>query len=129
MDTERFRKRKPPVAEDQTVYSARAPIQLPLDLSQWVAPEKLLACIKEDMSKLDRAEPENAEFFRMLPEKRPQVLLSLLLYAYATQVFGSEEIVEACHQKPVFKEICEGVPPFMHELEQFRRKHRPLLEH
>ena len=64
----------------------------------------------------------------MLPETRPKVMLSLLLYAYATQVFSSEDIVEACHNHPIFRELCNGEPAFPEELEHFRRKHRILLE-
>jgi hypothetical protein len=128
MDTERFRRISPPVAGDDTVYSKRGPLRLPPDLSQWVAPERLAAWIQEEIEKLDAARPEVQEFLRMLPECRPKVILSLMLYAYATQVFSSEDLVEACHKQPIFTALCAGKPPFPEELEHFRRKHRVLLE-
>lgn len=128
MDTERFRKTLPPVASDQTVYTKRGPLRLPLDLSQWIAPEKLSAWAREETEKLDPERPEAHEFFRMLPETRPKVMLSLLLYAFATQIFSSADILEACQKHPIFRELCNGVPAFPEELEHFRRKHRILLE-
>ena len=128
MDTERFRKTSPPVASDMTVYTKRGPLRLPLDLSQWIAPEKLASWAKEETEKVDPQRPEAHEFLRMLPETRPKVMLSLLLYAYATQVFSSEDIVEACHKHPIFRDLCSEKPAFPEELEHFRRKHRILLE-
>jgi hypothetical protein len=128
MDTERFRKALPPVASDQTVYTKRGPLRLPMDLSQWIAPEKLAAWVKEEAEKLGPERPEAHEFLRMLPETRPKVVLSLLVYAYATQVFSSEDIVQACHNNSVFRDLCNGEPAFPEELERFRRKHRILLE-
>ena len=128
MDTERYRKHMPPVASDETVYTRRSPLRLPLDLSKWIAPEKLVSWISEEIDRLDPEKNEVHEYLRMLPEKRPKVMLSLLLYGYATQVFGSEEIVQACREHPTFIQLCEGKPVFPEELEQFRRKHRILLE-
>ncbi len=128
MDTDRFRKHSPPVASDQTVYTKRGALRLPLDLSQWIAPEKLSSWAREETEKLNPERPEAQEFLRMLPETRPKVMLSLLLYAYATQVFGSEDIVQACQESPIFRDLCNGKPAFPEELEHFRRKHRILLE-
>jgi hypothetical protein len=128
MDTERFRRSSPPVDSDETVYTKRGPLRLPLDLSQWIAPEKLSAWVKEEIDRLDPGRPEVQEFLRMLPEGRPKVVLSLLLYAYATQVFSSRDIVEACHKHSTFRDLCNGEPAFAEELEHFRRKHRILLE-
>jgi hypothetical protein len=128
MDTERFRNTAPPVAADNTVYTKRGPLRLPLDLSQWISPEKLAAWVKEESEKVNPAHPEAHEFLRMLPESRPKVILALLLYAYATQVFSSADIAAACHDSPIFRELCTGNPVFPEELEHFRRKHRILLE-
>ena len=128
MDTERFRKDSPPVASDETVFTQRGPLRLPLDLSQWIAPEKLSAWVKEEIDKLDPERLEVQDYLRMLPERRPKVVLSLLLYAYATQVFSSTDIVEACRNNPIFSDLCHGEPAFPDELEHFRRKHRILLE-
>jgi hypothetical protein len=118
----------PPVASDQTVYTRRGPLRLPMDLSQWIAPEKLSAWVQEETEKLNPESPDAHEFLRMLPETRPKVLLSLLLYAYATQVFSSADIVEACRNHPIFRGLCHDTPAFPEELEHFRRKHRILLE-
>lgn len=128
MDTKLYRKGKPPVAADQTVYTARGGLRMPLDLSKWVAPEKILEWIQEQLRQLNPAKAEAAEFARLESETRPEVIITLLLYSYATNLFGSEEIVHACRGESMQQRICSGQAPFPHELQHFRRKHRTLLE-
>lgn len=128
MDTERFRHERPPTAEDQTVYTARGSLRVPLDLSKWVAPDKILFWVRELLQKLDYSKPEVLEYGRLQREFRPEVLLTLLLYSYATEVFASDDIVQACRSETMQQQICGGQAPFGHELEQFRRKHRGLIE-
>jgi hypothetical protein len=64
----------------------------------------------------------------MVPEARPKVLLSVLLYAYAGQIFASTEIVQACGSNSALQKLCGANPPDSTHLESFRRKHRVLLE-
>ncbi len=56
------------------------------------------------------------------------MMLSLLAFAFASQVFASEDIARACRREPVFYRLCHGCPPFAHELLRFRRHNRPALE-
>ncbi len=111
----------------QTVFFRRPPVDIPLDLSAWVAPGTIAQWVREALEKLDPSRPGVHEFSLLSPEQRPQVLLSVLLFAYATERFISSEIFGACHTHPVLKELCHGQPPFPEELEHFRRKNHPLL--
>src|SRR5213078_1198729 len=97
-------------------------------LSEWVAPATLVAWVKELVENIDRNQPEGKEFFPPTSDSRRKELLHVVLYAYATQVYGSQEIAEACHTDPVLETLCNRQPPFSRDLEHFRRTHRTLLE-
>lgn len=55
-------------------------------------------------------------------------MLPLLVFAYACNVLGSEQISVACKTNPIFRSLCEGRPPFPPEISSFRRHHREELE-
>ena len=116
------------VAKGDTTFMRRPFQKLPLNLSEWVAPEKLAGWVREEVEKLDHTKPEVQEFLLHPPEARPRELLAVVLYAYATQLYRSEEISHACRTDSILQMLCEGKVPFAEELEQFRRKHRALLE-
>ncbi len=53
----------------------------------------------------------------------------VLAYAYARQVYDSEEIVRACRTDPVLQPLCRrGGAPFAGEVQWFRRRNRAVLE-
>jgi hypothetical protein len=113
---------------DPTIFMERPPLDLPLDLAAWVAPEKIDQWIQEAIQKLDISMPGAQEFSLLRPEDRPLVLLAVLLFAYATERFISSEIFGACHSDPLLQSRCAGKAPFPDEIEHFRRKNRLLLE-
>jgi len=113
---------------DPTIFMERPPLDMPLDLAAWVAPQKIGQWIQEVIEKLDISMPGVQEFSSLRPEDRPGVLLAVLLFAYATERFMSSEIFGACHSDPVLQSMCEGKAPFPDEIEHFRRKNRLLLE-
>jgi hypothetical protein len=112
-----------------TSFMRRPFEKLPLNLSEWVAPKTLAGWVKEAVQNFDRSKPQAREFLLYSAESRPESLLRVVLYAYATQVYGSEEIAGACRTELMLKELCDGKVPFADELEHFRRKNRSLLEH
>jgi transposase len=71
--------------------------------------------------------PALSERLRDHPEFRPQAILRVLCYAYATSVFSSEEVRRRCYSDPIFIGLCDGSPPFAEELMNFRRKNRGLI--
>jgi hypothetical protein len=113
---------------DQTIFLQRAPLVVPLNLSEWVEPELLAHWIGEALDGLDTGKPEVQELLRQTPESRPKAMLAVLMFAYSTQVYISEEIFRACHEDAMLHALCDGKPPFPEELEHCRRKHRVLLQ-
>jgi len=61
------------------------------------------------------------------PEFRPRQLLCVLTWSYATGVFESKEVVEACGQEPALRRLCEEHLPGEDALERFRKWNRGLL--
>jgi hypothetical protein len=111
-----------------TTFMRRPFQKLPLNLSEWVAPATLAAWVSDEVEKLDPAKAEAQQFQLEPPESQARELLRAVLYAYATQIYISEEIAAACRTDPILKALCEDKAPFPEELERFRRRHRSLLE-
>jgi len=100
---------------------------IPVDLTEWVDGCQLMEWVEEEVRGLDWENPEVQRVLQQHPEFRPKVLLNLLTYAYATGVFGKDEIVRRCYSETVYRLLSEGQAPDPHELNQFRREHRGLL--
>jgi transposase len=101
---------------------------LPLDLAEWVDSCKLMDWVEEIVEQFDWKDREVADYLRRNPAYRPKTMLCLLAYAYATQVFGAEEIVRRCYSDTIFRLLCENHPPTVAELSRFRRENRGLLK-
>jgi len=129
MDARKEADRVSRVAEaERTILLDRAPLDLPLNLATWVAPNKVADWILEELDRIHFCPSEARGLARQPPEDRSQVVLAVLLFAYSTQRFSSSEIVAACHSDQVLNRLCGGRMPFIDELEHFRRQHRVLLE-
>lgn len=63
------------------------------------------------------------------PGYRPQMLLTLLTYCYASNVFGSRDIEAATDYDPTARYICAHTFPEWPAVRRFRRQHREWLEH
>ncbi len=106
----------------------KAPIDLPLNLADWMDREKMVEWVFEEVDKLDQTDRVVKAAIEAPDQSRPKTMLALLALAYCTQVFLSREVVQACHSDPVFRDVCGGHAPFEEELEHFRRTHRAALE-
>ncbi len=111
-----------------TMLLEASPLNVPLNLCQWVSPDLIAEWIKMEVERLDHTKSEVREAMAAKVECHPEVLLSVLVFAYATQLYVSEEITSACHQDPVLRSLCRGKVPFAEELTHFRRTHRLLVE-
>jgi hypothetical protein len=101
---------------------------LPWDFTEWIDKEQLLKWIAADVETLEWDDRNLVAFLRAHPEFRPKTLLCLLTYAYATGVFGSDEIVSGCYEDKILRSICNGPAPMRHEILAFRRENRGLLK-
>ena len=100
---------------------------LPLNLSEWFAKENLTQWIAEDVAMLDWSNPALVKLVSAHPEFRPKVMLHLLTFAYATGIYGAEDIASDCYSDPTLRDLCEGAAPTAQELIAFRRENRGLL--
>jgi transposase len=100
---------------------------LPADLTQWIEPTVLMEWVEEEVEKLEWNQPEVEAYLKHHPDYRPKIMLGLLVYAYATQVLGSDEIAGRCYSDTIFRLISRGEAPSASELMRFRRENRGLL--
>ena len=101
---------------------------LPWDLSDLAPRTLLLECIDKQLQTIDWTNPAVTAFEAKHPEFRPKMFLGLLSYAYATGIFASEDVVEACYTDALLRSICENDPPTVRGISAFRRENRGLLQ-
>jgi hypothetical protein len=99
----------------------------PPDMRHWVDTGTLIVWLDEEMEHMDRALPELRPCPRESTQDSFKATLCLLVFAYATEVFDSEEIARNCRANTAFRLLCSGAAPFPDELVQFRRKNRDLI--
>jgi len=100
----------------------------PLDVREWVDPWLLATWTEEQVAQFDQTTPGADRALPRGPEDRFRMMARLLVFAYASRVFNSEEIVRKCFSEPVFRVLCDGEPPIARDLWCFRRNNRRSLE-
>lgn len=60
---------------------------------------------------------------------RPQTMLTLLTYCYATGTCSSEDVVNQTTNDPILRYLCGKRQPTEAMIRQFRRANRTILEH
>ena len=100
---------------------------MPWDLSQWVDKSLLLAWVREEVGRLDWANPRLREHLEANPKFRPRLMLCLLTWAYVTGLFESLEIAEASARDSRWEDLTEGQPPSVNAVTRFRRENRGLI--
>jgi hypothetical protein len=94
----------------------------PLDVRQWVDAWLLADWTEKEVERL------HDSTWSVEPDDSFRRLARLLVFAYASRVFDSEEIVRKCHVDPAFRVLCDGEPPIARDLWSFRRNNRILLQ-
>jgi hypothetical protein len=93
---------------------------LPRRITEWVSAETLASWVQEEVDIFNRN--------GVLGGESRKALLSVLSFAYVTELFDSEEIRSHCYSDAVLQTLAEGSAFFPEELGQLRRTHRKLLE-
>lgn len=106
----------------------KADLSIPLDLGEWIPISQLSAWILSDVATLDWINPELLELLRQHPDFEPKALLNTMTLAYATGVFGAEEIARQCSAGPDFRMVRPKLPPLASEMQQFRRENRGVFK-
>jgi hypothetical protein len=117
---------EPPDA-GHTILFERSPLSVPLNLTDWLAPEILAGWINEAVDRLHSSNPEAPVRLNPPAEQPSGLLLRVLLFAYCTQNYANHDIVCACHTEPQLRDWCRDRVPFADEFEQFRRRNHLSL--
>jgi len=98
---------------------------LPSDLSRFLGERGLLKLVLDAVQTVEpsRFVVEDRE----TPSLRPQMLLTLLAYCYATRVYGSTDIEWAALNDSTVRYICAHHFPDRQALRRFRRNNRALI--
>jgi transposase len=95
---------------------------LPPSLEDWLPEDHLARFIVEVVDGLDLRRLEKAYGGRGSAAYHPSLLLSLLVYGYATGVFSSRRIEQATYDSVAFRFIAAGNHPDHDTLASFRRR-------
>jgi hypothetical protein len=97
-----------------------------IDLRQRVGTSNLLRWALEAPQALD--EPATESLKVRFGDFRPQMMLTLLSFAYASSCYGSEDIERAIESDRTFRYICARIYPDAKAIRRFRRVFRPALD-
>ena len=103
------------------------PLLLPPDLRDWVKPDHLVHFIIDAVGQIDVSAAQVNERGTGSPQYPPGVLLSLLVYSYATGVFSSRQIERNTYENIAVRLLCADTHPDHDTLCTFRRKNLGLL--
>lgn len=95
---------------------------LPPSVDDWLPQDHLARFIVEVVDGLDLRSMVNAYGGRGSAAYHPSLLLSLLVYGYATGVFSSRRIERATYDSVAFRFIAAGAHPDHDTLATFRRR-------
>ena len=110
------------IADRDTAYL------LPPSLDEWLPQEHLARFVVEVVDQLDLTELTKQYAGRGSKTHHPAVLLSLLIYGYASGVFSSRKIERATYDSVAFRFIAANTHPDHDTLATFRRHFLPQLE-
>lgn len=101
---------------------------LPPSLDEWLPQDHLARFVVEVVDGLNLSELEQAYRGRGTAAYHPALLLSLLVYGYATGVFSSRKLERATYDSVAFRYIAAGSHPDHDTLATFRRRFLGELE-
>ena len=118
-----FQKRKNMKA-DNDKFEALGVAGLPKDLTECVGKSTLLKLALDAVQTLDWSSTERNQ----RSEIRPQMMLTLLSYCYASGIHGSQDVAWAMQNDPTVRYICARTYPDWLSIRRFRRYNRQPLQ-
>jgi hypothetical protein len=100
---------------------------MPADLRAWLDEHTLACTVLEAQLEVEPAHWKQGVALRNTDMPQPQILLTLLTYAYATGTLPSEEIERQTEKDSTFRYLCARAYPTESTLRQFRRQNRALI--
>ena len=101
---------------------------LPPSVQDWLPEDHLARFVVEVVDQLDLSELTRQYAGRGSRAHHPAVLLSLLIYGYATGVFSSRKIERATHDSIAFRYLAANTHPDHDTIATFRRRFLPQVE-
>ena len=102
--------------------------RLPQNLSAWVERKVLVRLVLDAVQAACDPADEQGSWKTQVPVGRPRILLTLLVYSYASGIYASEQIEDRVTSDPGLRYLSAGARPTWHDLRRFRRQQRPLIQ-
>lgn len=99
---------------------------LSMDLSRFVGERNLVTLSLDAVQSLDESLLKQMNV--MKPGLRPQMLLTLLTYSYASSLYASKDIESAIETDPTVRYLCAKTRPSWQMLRRFRRQNREAVQ-
>ncbi len=118
------------MAQNFLVFDRDQALLLPPDLRDWLAPGHFALFVIDAVGELDLS----VFFDRYGPGSRgrpaypPQVMVALMLYAYALGVRSSRVIERRCVEDVAFRVICANLMPDHATIARFRSEHEQAIK-
>src|SRR5437867_4346349 len=103
------------------------PLLLPPNLKDWVPANHLCLFIVDAVEELDLHQVKVNERGSGSEQYPPRMLLSLLIYSYATGVFGSRRIEQSTYESVPVRVLCADTHPDHDTICTFRRENKELV--
>src|SRR4030067_347625 len=100
----------------------------PPSVDDWLPEQHLARFVVDVVEQLDLKEMERAYRGAGTEAFHPALLLSILIYGYATGVFGSRKLERATNDSVAFRHVAANEPPDTHTLNTFRKRFLPQIE-
>src|SRR5947207_15971785 len=110
------------MAERFVNVDRQTPMFLPPDLREWVADNELAHLILEAVELCDLRGAQVNVRGSGSEQYPPSMMLALLIYAYATGVFGSRRIERATYESVAVRYLCANHQPDHDTIAKFRRE-------
>jgi transposase len=105
----------------------QTPMLLPPDLREWVADNEMAHLILEAVELCDLHGVRVNERGSGDQQYPPRMMLALLIYCYATGVFGSRRIENATYDSVAVRYLCANTHPDHTTINEFRRHNAELF--
>ena len=103
------------------------PLLLPPDLRDWVRKDHLVHFVMDAVEQIDVQAARVNEGGTGSAQYPPRMMLALLIYSYATGIFGSRQIERSTYESVAARLLCADTHPDHDTICTFRRENRALL--
>jgi transposase len=110
-------------------YEPRQLLLLPPDMAQWLPADHLVYFIRDVVGQMELSGIYNSYDGSQggQPPYHPEMMVSLLIYAYSVGIPSSRQIEKATHESVPFRVLTADQHPDHDTISEFRRRHLKVL--